>query len=367
MPQTVRLADTIARPRHFWQPLVLLLLMSLAGCNKPAEIRSYQVPKTDQEVARRLVVATLLADSRAWFFKIEGSPEAIAAKEEEVTKFFESIVAPESPDADPTWEVPEGWEKRPASQMRLATLVVPSEGEQLEMAISQLQQTANEKQYLLMNVNRWRGQLGLEPIELAAVDEELKSVEIEGGTLRVFDATGTAAAGGSRPPMMTGPPRQSTPSPAAPEAKPAAEQITYDLPEGWSEAGSRSMVLKVLRIKDAAGEAEVAISVYDIHGAMADPLSNVNRWRGQVGLEPTTAEQLSEMVEKRSVAGAEAMLVSLVNPDGKEEGPAMIAAMVPRGDKVWFLKLSGPRKVVDSQREAFDKWLKTVRMAEGNS
>jgi hypothetical protein len=376
MPQTVRLSDTIARLRLCFPVVALSLLMSVAGCNKPPEIRSYKVAKTDREVPKRTVAATLLADNRAWFFKTEGPPEVLESKVEELTSFFETITGPESTGANPTWKLPEGWDEVPAGGMRLATLKLPSEAAPLEMAVTTLARTAEEQEYLLINVNRWRGQLGLEPVEQTALDKELTELEIEGGKLWVFDATGTGSPGPSMPPMMAGhPPAAAQAPPAAAnqppaeesEAPPTAEQITYELPEGWSEAGSRPMVLKVIKITSEAGEADLAISVYPVHGSMADPLSNVNRWRGQVGLPPITTEELPESTEEVTVSEDKATLVTLLNPDTGEDDQAMVAALVPRDKWVWFLKMSGPRKVVEQQREQFGEWLKTVRMAEGNS
>lgn len=44
----------------------------------------------------------------------------------------------------------------------------------------------------------------------------------------------------------------------------------------------------------------------------------------------------------------------------------MLAAMLPQGSEAWFFKVSGPRQEVGSQREAFEKFLKSVRLESGS-
>jgi hypothetical protein len=37
--------------------------------------------------------------------------------------------------------------------------------------------------------------------------------------------------------------------------------------------------------------------------------------------------------------------------------------MVVRGDQAWFFKMSGDRKVVEDQRDAFNKFIESIKFA----
>ena len=122
------------------------------------------------------------------------------------------------------------------------------------------------------------------------------------------------------------------------------------------------MVLHVLKVGTGEEEAEVAISAFPASApAIGDPLSNTNRWRGEVALPEITSEELPQSVEEVAIGDDRGQLVTAL---GETKGVA--AAMVTKGDKVWFLKLQGTRENVERHRGALVEWLKTVHIAEGN-
>lgn len=106
-----------------------------------------------------------------------------------------------------------------------------------------------------------------------------------------------------------------------------------------------------------ASGAEVTAFVFGAHGEMADPLSNVNRWRGEIALEPTTREELAETQQETTFAWGDAHWFEL---EGETE--TTLAAMAVRGDEVWFFKLRGPKAAVEADREAFREWLDSVEL-----
>ncbi len=70
------------------------------------------------------------------------------------------------------WTLPEGWIAKPASGMRLATIVIPTPGTSLEAAIFELGGNTSS------NVNRWRQQLALNPLpenEILGTLEEINT------------------------------------------------------------------------------------------------------------------------------------------------------------------------------------------------
>jgi hypothetical protein len=102
-----------------------------------------------------------------------------------------------------------------------------------------------------------------------------------------------------------------------------------------------------------------------VEGPMiSDPLQNVNRWRGEVGLEPVKADELPKVTESIDVDGTSAMYVPAIPDAAKSQAnTAELAAMIKNGDQMWFLKLKGDRDVVVAQEAAFKNFLKSLRFA----
>ena len=87
--------------------------------------------------------------------------------------------------------------------------------------------------------------------------------------------------------------------------------------------------------------------------------ANVNRWRGQVGLEPLPEDQVEGKVRKMKVDGAEGMLSDMEGPQGR-----MLVLLLPDGggQSTWFFKLMGPVQQVAAQQDSFLKVVGSVRL-----
>ncbi|WP_146443881.1 hypothetical protein [Botrimarina colliarenosi] len=363
--------------------VTLALLVALAsGCRPEDEVRTYRIAKPDNSEAAPAVTAPAVAappqgeptdrmlgaivpgPSRAWFFKAVGPVGAIDEAADAITEFLASIRF----DGDePTWETPDGWTESRAAGMRLATLQVPAGdgAAPIELSVIGLPLVAEWDAQVLDNVNRWRKQLKQPPLDAAAlaaetrpladVAEEAVLVDLlgwfDGGTMAPF-------AGGAAAPKPSTPP--STPPSVPPVAPPAApfpigsSELKSQTPDGWT-AGPPSTMRKA-SLKTPGG-AEVTAFAFPAAGAMGDRLANVNRWRGEVKLDPTTDEGLAEAAEAMPLLGAEGSYFELVGPDETTH-----AAMVERDGQVWFFKLRGPRDEVAAQRDAFRAWLGSLSL-----
>src|SRR5438128_1070158 len=79
--------------------------------------------------------------------------------------------------------------------MRVATIVVPSGNEQAEMAVSRFNASSYaDKQG---NLNRWRAQVKLPPVEGAAA-QQTQGVSTASGPAELFDFAGPASEGAAR-------------------------------------------------------------------------------------------------------------------------------------------------------------------------
>jgi len=89
-----------------------------------------------------------------------------------------------------SWAVPKGWTEARSGGMRLATLKPPGQGK-VDVSIVMLPGLAGGE---LGNVNRWRGQVGLPPVDEAGRLKLRKEVKSKAGAISLYDFTGEAAA-----------------------------------------------------------------------------------------------------------------------------------------------------------------------------
>lgn len=146
------------------------------------------------------------------------------------------------------------------------------------------------------------------------------------------------------PPMA-----QATASPASnntPAAAAASDEPAWTVPQGWSAQTPGSMTHAAYQV-GSDPNVKVTVSV-----AGGDLKANINRWEGQLGLKPS--EDLSKITKTEKVAGVDATLVDLTN-----EGKRMLAAIIPQGNKQWFIKFMGPADEVGKQKENFDAFVKS--------
>lgn len=83
------------------------------------------------------------------------------------------------------WDLPKGWSQEPGSGMRYATLKPPVSGK-VDASVIMLPGEAGGE---LANVNRWRGQIGLPPLDAATEASVRTVVKTKAGDLAVFDFT----------------------------------------------------------------------------------------------------------------------------------------------------------------------------------
>ena len=339
-----------------------MVALLATGCDR-SEVRSYQVPKSTGEMS-------VLAATQA--------------------------LGPGTPH----WRLPAGWQEQLPGSMRVGSFaIVGDAGERAEVSIIPLAGMGGGD---FENANRWRGQVGLPPVERAQLDTLAEAVVIAGSPARLFDFVGTPP-GASKPTRllaailhrgdtawffkMTGDDKLGTAQkpafvaflkditfeavavPAAPAVAAAAvrDPVTgpaaaarpaWTVPAGWQEATPGPMQLAKFLAAGADGHAEV--TVVTLPGTGGGPLPNVNRWRGQIGLPPVTEAELAKLLSPLPGAEAGSFLVDVVNPEKKNR---LVAAMVGRGDSAWFYKLTGDEAAVGRAKEAFVQFVQTVKYA----
>ena len=113
------------------------------------------------------------------------------APENKVNQFItDQSNGQELPDYEFGWEAPDSWIKSEnTSSMRLATFQVPFYGydpSKIEYADLSISVLSGDGGGLKMNVNRWRGQIGLEPQTLNAIISSAQNLENSIGSYQIF-------------------------------------------------------------------------------------------------------------------------------------------------------------------------------------
>jgi hypothetical protein len=131
----------------------------------------------------------------------------------------------------------------------------------------------------------------------------------------------------------------------------------FRVPNGWQEVEAGLLASARFQIKD--GDSQATVVVLAAGGGLA---ANVNRWRGQLGLESLAEEDALKALKPRKVDGIGGHSFDLTGPDAPEKGTQRIRAVImTRGERMWFFKLMGPASLVENQVAAFDGFIDSVR------
>jgi hypothetical protein len=325
-----------------------LAALVCAGCQED-EVRHYQVPKVD--TSKRLLAAIFSQGERTWFFKLVGPPQAVAECKEEFDRFVGSVRFTDKAAQPVVWTVPDAWQKEPGSKLRYATFRIATKDAFLELSVVPLEGRAGS---ILANVNRWRDQIGLEPVAEADLGKLSKEIKVEGVAATLVDMTGPGV-----PLARKGPALDAEEATVAQRATEGAFQ--YTTPAGWEPFSPSGPIRPevALQVRESGGSAEVTIM-----RAGGTLLDNVNRWRGQLKLGPVREEELRQDVREIQVAGLRAHYADLVGPEsaGRQR---ILGVVLERGGQTWFFKMKGPADLVGRQKAAFEAFVGSVRFDGG--
>jgi len=172
----------------------------------PAELVDMTGPAASGAQPRRLLV-TLVRNGRwEWFFKLEAPAPLVAAQKLNFDQFVQSVRFSDATEASPEppqqaseparqssglarWKAPAGWVEAPNTTMRLLSFRVGPQDSGAEMYVVKL--AAGQFGNWQDNVNRWRREAGLEPLDDVS-SVKPASVQIGQNEAQLFDFTGPA-------------------------------------------------------------------------------------------------------------------------------------------------------------------------------
>jgi hypothetical protein len=167
--QTLNFPPVFGRPSPSAWLVLTLLSLGLAGCHRD-EVAHFRVPKTTPPPA---LTSPASMDGRP---AMPGPGAGTAASGGEVPP-------PPTPGKSLRWMLPKGWTENLSGGMRYATLK-PSTAGRIEVTVVVLPGPAGGE---LANVNRWRNQIGLPPLDEMQLDSARKRIATKAGPVAVFD------------------------------------------------------------------------------------------------------------------------------------------------------------------------------------
>jgi hypothetical protein len=311
------------------------------------------------------------------------------------------------------YTLPAGWQEKPLSQLRVASFEVSENGQKADVSVIPLGGMAGGD---LPNVNRWRGQVGLAPIDEAAVQKITEKVVIAGQDAGLFDIAGTAPGSGDAQRIIASVLHRDdaawffkmagdaalvekqkpafvsflksfqfsgSTAPAGmdlsklPEGHPAIGEVaagsatmpapdagtvpTWTVPPDWQPAPLSQFLIAKFSIADASG-AQAAVNVSSLAGDGGGLLANVNRWRGQLGLSPFTEADLLPYENGINDIGSPFGIIDFTGTDSRTgKHGRIIGAVVPKNGQTWFYKLMGDDNIVTQQKNAFIKFIQSAK------
>jgi hypothetical protein len=329
-------------------------------------------------------------------------------------------VAAENPGAGRAhWQAPADWQEQPAGSVRQGSFLVKGpDGAEADMSVTAFPGDVGGD---LANINRWRGQLQLGPVTDADLDGSLQKLAAPAGEFsfvemvsehpilpgghkaRMFGAifkqpgrtwffkmmgpdalvagqkenfnaflrsvefpsdaparpmnTNDLPGANAMPPMTNAMPDAiSAPGPATPTS---GGDLVWTAPAGWQPKPGSAMRKGSFAVRGDDG-AEADLSIIAFPGAAGGDLANLNRWRGQVGLDPITADAVPRETTTLESNGLHFIVVDFAGRSAN--GPTrLVGALAAAGGQTWFFKLMGPDALVAHTQPAFLDFLKTVR------
>ena len=147
----------------------------------------------------------------------------------------------------------------------------------------------------------------------------------------------------------------------APEPK-----FTWSLPAGWENLPASGMRKGSWRV---AGDEQTDCSLTMLQGVGGGLLANVNRWRAEMGLEPTSEDEAQKLAS-RTLFERPATYIDLAGNfsggrggKGAVEGARMLGLVLSLNAATIFLKFTGPANVVTANKEAFEALADSLQVA----
>jgi hypothetical protein len=158
---------------------------------------------TDPARDGRIIAAMVTTANATLFFKMRGNADLTEAQKGDFIKWVAAVcdsqtqpgssqvaaAPPQTTSGAPIkWTTPEGWTEVPPSSMRYASFSAPGEeGSKIDISVVTFPGDGGSD---ADNINRWRGQIGLAPIDANAITSEVAPLKTADSTFSTTDIVG---------------------------------------------------------------------------------------------------------------------------------------------------------------------------------
>jgi hypothetical protein len=152
----------------------------------------------------RIIAAMVTTADATLFFKMRGNAELSEAQKGDFIKWVAAVCNAQTQAAPPQmavapppqttsapqikWTTPEGWTEVPPSSMRYASFSAPAdEASKIDISVVTFPGDGGSDSD---NVNRWRGQMGLAPVDASTVTSQVAPLKTADTTFSTTDIAG---------------------------------------------------------------------------------------------------------------------------------------------------------------------------------
>jgi hypothetical protein len=151
----------------------------------------------------RIIAAMVNTANSTLFFKMRGNAELTEAQKSDFIKWVAAVCNAQTPAAPAEmaagppqttsapqiqWKTPEGWTEVPPSSMRYASFSAPADdGGKIDISVVTFPGDGGSD---ADNINRWRGQMGLAPVDASAVTSQVAPFKTGDTTFATTDIAG---------------------------------------------------------------------------------------------------------------------------------------------------------------------------------
>lgn len=143
------------------------------------------------------------------------------------------------------------------------------------------------------------------------------------------------------------------------EGNRSASGYEWTPPSGWARGPEKAM--REITYLVGGGEAECYVTL--LGGSGGGMLANINRWCGQMGQPPFREADVASMVQV-DMLGTKATIVELERGSGSSTASEyLFGAVCLLPERSVFVKMTGPRALLERERAAFQEFCKSARAA----
>ena len=346
--------------------VALAFIVPLAGCVPEKTITVTRMPKIYDEMQ----VGILADKQKFWVFKLVGRQEKVQSNSEAFMGFLKSF-QPSSEDSEsgePDWVIPSSWNKVPNSSGFTYATFETDDGS--KVTVSDMKTMGDLDEFVLININRWLGQMGNDPVSPAALGTVLKKVDGAKTEIQFFSSVGRFNPGGmGAPGMGSGVPPfagkaaggsapNSSPDSSSSSSKTEPESaVEFEKPADWQKIKNKMFALHTFRIDSDGKTATVSVSEMTLQNTWR---SNADRWYGSMKQSIPTDEELEKATALYPVGDVEGNTLTLEQPEG-DKRQAMVGVMAKTDKAAWFIKLIGDHEIVMNRKAEFLAFLKSFK------